>query len=187
LDTIQEAIEKQQRLRIVYAAPRRESSERVVEPYCSWYASGRMYLVAWCLKADDVRVFAVQRIQSAELLDELFEPDPDFEPGAFTRQSFGVYQGPVYRVIVELRPEVAHLVREFRYHHSQRLADVPWGVRLTMQAGGLPEIATWVAGFGGMARPVAPPELVEAVRRLHEEGLEVLTSGGVTQNDNASR
>jgi hypothetical protein len=38
---------------------------------------------------------------------------------------------------------------------------------------GLPEIAAWVAGFGGEARAVAPKELVEAVKGLHRRGLEV--------------
>jgi predicted DNA-binding transcriptional regulator YafY len=53
-----------------------------------------------------------------------------------------------------------------------------------MEAAGLPEIAAWVAGFGGEARVVAPKELVQAVKALHRRGLEVAeTGGGVTSDD----
>jgi len=55
-----------------------------------------------------------------------------------------------------LLPKVAHLIRERRFHVSQQVTEVGKGVRLKMGAAGLPEIAAWVAGFGGEARVVAP-------------------------------
>jgi predicted DNA-binding transcriptional regulator YafY len=86
--------------------------------------------------------------------------------------------GEVEAVAVEFTGAVAHLVRERRFHHTQRLTDLDGGgVRLEMQVAGLPEVAAWVAGFGGAARPLAPPALVEAVRRLHEEGLRAVAEG----------
>ncbi|MBI4700555.1 MAG: WYL domain-containing protein [Deltaproteobacteria bacterium] len=110
-------------------------------------------------------------VRRAELRDDTFEPDPSFDPAAFARQGFGVFHGPTCGFVIDFDEAVAHLVRERRYHHSQELHELPGGVRLTMTASGLPEVASWVAGFGGQARPVAPPELVEAVARLHREGL----------------
>ena len=57
-------------------------------------------------------------------------------------------------------------------------------MRLRMEAAGLPEIAAWVAGFGGDARAIAPPELVEAVARLHRDGLRAVeTERDVTSGD----
>jgi predicted DNA-binding transcriptional regulator YafY len=173
LDAVQEAIERQHALRIRYRAPRREGEERVIEPYSTWYAAGRVYVIAYCRRAEDVRTFAAQRIERAEVLDEPFEPIADFDPAAYVRSTFGVYRGPVYRYVIDFAEEVAHLVRERRYHHTQRITDRPDGVRLTFEAAGLPEVAAWVASLGGLARAVSPRELVEAVRRLHERGLEV--------------
>lgn len=175
LEAIREAITKQQRLAIEYAKPRRDPERRVVEPYCTWYASGRVYLVAYCHKAEDVRTFALQRIQNAQVLDEAFDLASDFDPAAFSRLGFGVYHGPVHRVVIDFAPEVAHLIREHRYHHSQRVEELSGGgVRLRMTAAGLPEMAAWVAGFGGRAVAREPEELVAAVRRLHEAGLRAL-------------
>ena len=171
---VEEAIGRQHKLHIRYRSPRREPTDRTVRPYCTWYAAGRVYLVAWCERADDVRTFALQRLLEAEVLDEAFEADPGFNPVAFTRLGFGVFHGPVYHVVVDFSTDVAHLIRERRYHETQRVSDRPRGVRLTMDAAGLPEVAAWVAGFGASARPIAPPELVEAVRELHEGGLRSL-------------
>lgn len=180
---IQESIHKQQVLRVEHRKPGGALRLREVEPYLTWFAAGRLYLVAHCRSAEDVRTFAVHRIEGAEVLDEPFELDPTFDAAAFTRKGFGVFHGATWRVVIELDEEVAHLVRERRFHHSQRVVERPGGVRLVMECAGLPEIASWVAGFGGQARAVAPTELAERVRRIHEDGLAV-TGGGATRGDN---
>lgn len=174
LTTLHEAIEKQHRLRIRYAAPGRPRSERTVDPYSTWYAQGRAYLIAFCHKAKDYRTFELHRFESAETLDEPFEPDPSFSAASFVKMGFGVYHGPVHDIVIDFDAEVAHLVRERRYHDTQAIEEHGSGVRVRMRAAGLPEIAAWLAGFGGRARPVAPAELVDQVASIHRRGLEAL-------------
>lgn len=183
LEAIHEAIEKQQRLSIKYATPGKHPEKRTIDPYCTWFASGRVYLVAYCHKAEDTRTFAVQRIQHAEVLDESFETDPAFDPASFTRKGFGVFHGPVHRVTIDFSQKVAHLIRERRFHVTQQVTDHGQGVRLKMEAAGLPEIAAWVAGFGGDARAVGPKELVEAVKIIHCQGLAVAETAGGMSSD----
>jgi predicted DNA-binding transcriptional regulator YafY len=184
IDSIHEAIEKEQVLRLRYLAPGKPPEDRLVEPYCTWFAAGRMYLVGNCRKAEDVRTFAVQRIDEATVLDETYEPDPTFDAAAFTRKGFGVFHGPTFRVSIDFSPRVAHLIQERRYHATQQVIPRGRGVRLKMEAAGLPELAAWVAGFGGDARAIAPPELVAAVQKLHEDALAVATSRrDVTSDD----
>jgi predicted DNA-binding transcriptional regulator YafY len=43
---------------------------------------------------------------------------------------------------------------------------------VVLDAAGLPELASWVASFGGAVRAREPAELVEMVRDLHRKGLE---------------
>lgn len=184
IEAIHEAVEKQHRLRIRYQTPGKVPEARRIDPYCTWFASGRMYLVAFCHTAEDIRTFSVQRVETAEVLDEPFDPDPAFDPAAFTRKGFGVFHGPTYRVTIDFSKRVAHLIRERRYHASQEVSERGQGVRLKMEAAGLPEIAAWVAGFGGDARAIAPPELVKAVAHLHREGLRAVeTNRDVTSGD----
>jgi predicted DNA-binding transcriptional regulator YafY len=180
LESIDEAIQKQHALAIDYAAPGKPFARRVVEPYAVWFASGRVYLLAHCRTAGAVRTFAVARIQGAEVLDEAFDPPPEFDAGDYVSRAFGVFQGATHEVVIDFSAEVAHVPRERRLHPTQSLQPLAGGeVRLRMSAAGLPEIAAWIAGFGGKARPVAPPELRERVERIHRAGLEV--SSGVTR------
>jgi predicted DNA-binding transcriptional regulator YafY len=178
LAAIGDAIGRQHRLRIRYAKPGASPEPRTVDPYATWYAAGRVYLIAYCHVARDVRTFAVPRIVGAEVLDEAFEPVAGFDPSAFSRLGFGVYHGAVAQVVIDFGPAVAHLLRERRYHETQRVEGrADGGVRLRFEAAGLPEIAAWVAGFGGHAVVVDPPELVEAVRALHQAALAAIERG----------
>jgi len=93
-------------VRIDYATPGKPTEARTIDPYCTWFAAGSVYVVAYCHKAEDTRTFAVQRIKRATVLDEAFDPDPSFDPAAFTRKGFGVYHGPVYRVTIDFSPKV---------------------------------------------------------------------------------
>jgi proteasome accessory factor B len=184
IDSIHEAIAKEQVLQIRYAVPGKAPEDRVVEPYCIWFAAGRMYLVGYCRRAEDVRTFAVQRIEEATVLEETYEPDPTFDAAAFTRKGFGVFHGPTFRITIDFSPRVAHLIRERRYHATQQVTPRGQGVRLKMEAAGLPELAAWIAGFGGGARVISPPELVAAVEKLHRDGLAVSTTRrDVTSDD----
>lgn len=173
IDSIHEAIEKQHVIRLRYAAPGRAVEHRTVEPYCTWFATGRMYLVGYCRKAEDIRTFAIQRIEEATVTDDPFDPDPSFDAAAFTRKGFGVYHGPTFRITIDFSARVAHLIHERRFHATQQVSPRGNGVRLKMEAAGIPELASWVAGFGGDARVIAPSELSKAVEALHRNAMAV--------------
>jgi predicted DNA-binding transcriptional regulator YafY len=177
----QSGIDEQQKLRIVYAKPGEEPRARIVRPHLMWVTKGALYLVGIDEDAEDWRTFAVQRILEAEVLDDGFEPDPNFDPEHFTQRGFGVFHGPKHDVVLVLEAEVAYVAHERKLHPTQKLQKLPEGrLKVTMEAAGLPEIAAWVASFGGRIRPVAPRELVEKVRSIHQRGLESLSRGPVT-------
>lgn len=175
LEMVGEACIEEQCLHILYEAPGKPPEERTVEPHLVWSAAGRAYLVAYCRKATGFRTFAVQRIRRAHLLDECFERRAELDEEEYVQRGFGVMHGAVHEITVHFTPSVAHLARERAWHASQELTELPDGsCDLHMRAAGLPEIAAWVASFGGKVRPVRPPELVSAVRELHREGLEAV-------------
>lgn len=166
-DAAREAIEKEQLLAITHAKPGEAPRRRVVEPYGTWIADGRAYLVARSPGKAQPQHFHLARIAAAEVLDETFERDPSFSLEEFAQTGFGAFHGPVHDVTIELGPEVAHLARENEYHATQALEELDGGrVLLRMQTAGLPRLAAWVAGFGGKARAVEPPELIGMVRAL---------------------
>ncbi len=174
LERLEQGIREHRRLRLVhFAAHRHETLPRTVDPYGIWYVDGALYLVAFDHLRSDHRKFLVDRIRDVTVLDETFEPDPDFDLHAYVGRGFRVWHGAVYRVAVEFSPELAHLPWERRYHRTQKLHPLSDGrLRVTFDSAGLPELAAWVASFGGLLRALEPPELVEMVRDLHRGGLE---------------
>ncbi len=171
---IREAIAKLHALAITYETPGKPAGRRIVEPYATWIAGGRPYLVGFCRTAGEVRTFALVRIHEAAVLDKEFEPDPTFNVADFAGKGVGVYHGAVHQIALELASEVAHLAKERALHRTQTVESLPDGrALLRIEAAGLPEIAAWVASFGGQVRAVEPPELVEMVRAMFVRGAEV--------------
>jgi predicted DNA-binding transcriptional regulator YafY len=173
---IEEAIQKEHSLRLSYWSPkgsRGEQTEREVDPYVLWFADGRLYLVGWCHLRRELRMFLVDRIRAVEVLDRSFDRDPGFDAREYIGRGFSVWHGESHDIRLLFRPEVAHLPRERRFHHTQQVHGQPDGsALLSMQAAGLPQLAAWIAGFGGLVRVQAPRVLADMVRELHLAGLE---------------
>ncbi len=177
IDLLEEACAVEQVLQVVYAAPLQDATTRQVEPHLLWFHAGRAYLVAYCRLAQAFRTFAVQRIQKVQLLDESFERRAEFHPEQYTGAGFGVLHGAAQTVVIDFDAEVAHIANEREWHPTADVTALAGGgARLTMHVGGMPEVAAWLAGFGGKARAVAPPSLVECVRALHQAGLQQYAS-----------
>lgn len=89
---LQEAATARRQVRLTYFVPARdEESERVVDPRGVVTAQGRSYLDAYCHSADAPRLFRLDRISAAEVLDSTTTTDPapprDLSEGLLTRSS----------------------------------------------------------------------------------------------------
>lgn len=170
--TITHAHDEGQCLLLAYDTPNKSVTHRVVEPHLLWVHGGRPYLVAYCRTSSEFRKFAIQRIQSATVHEDTFERRTDFDPRVFTGLGFGVWHGQRYDFAIRFEATVAHLADERSWHATQRVtANADGSATLEFTASGLPEVAAWVASFGGELQAQAPAELVEAVRSLHRAGL----------------
>jgi len=97
---LKRAVEERRQVEIeYYAFGRDEVTRRVVDPYAVYSASGQWYLSAYCHAVDDDRVFRVDRVREALLLESSFEPPAD-------RPVPAVYQARPgdERVVLELQP-----------------------------------------------------------------------------------
>ncbi|GAB3299911.1 WYL domain-containing protein [Epidermidibacterium keratini] len=73
--TLRGALQQQRAVRLHYYVPTRdEVTDRVVDPLRLIRVDGQDYLEAWCRRAEDVRIFRLDRIESATVLDEPAAP-----------------------------------------------------------------------------------------------------------------
>lgn len=177
-DVIHHALEREHKLEIEHRSPKRDAVTRTVDPYCFWYDAGATYLVGFCHRAGAVRKFHLRRVLAARELDAPFERDPSFDMDAYVRSAFGAHHGGVVRIVFKATAQVAHLFEETLWHPTQTVSTCEGGVRVTMDCGGLEQVARWLAGFGSDVCPVEPEQLSVHLRRIHEGGIAALSGGG---------
>jgi predicted DNA-binding transcriptional regulator YafY len=166
---ISEAVMRRRLLKLDYYKPNEdEYTERTVEPY--YLINGRegWYVASYDPAKEDVRHFRLDRIRSAEILDETYEPRPEVQPSADVEGWTRTGEVEASRTArVWISADRARWAREERTV-SQELADGSVIVELSFAG------ADWLvrevlkeAGDAAILEPEDAREAVlEAVRRL---------------------
>jgi proteasome accessory factor C len=163
LATIREAIQRERRIRIVYQARSTEqTTERAVDPWAVFLASGRWYLAGWCHNVADERVFRVDRMQSVVVLDEEAGIPDDVDLSRFATPAF---EGEgVQAVVLEVAPEARWVVDHYPIASKEQI-EQGW-VRIGLKAGGTAWLERLLLSLGARARVVEPEDLKVRVREL---------------------
>jgi len=161
INALTQAVFNKRIVTILHRSPQHEEAiEREVDPYKLWYVNNGLYLVGHCHRDDDLRTFAVERIQSANLTNRRFEMPPDFNFEEFRKTAFNVIWGEPQEVRIRFSPSQAPYIRERTWHASQKIEAEPDGsVVLTLVVRDLWEVKRWLIGFGAEAEVLEPREL----------------------------
>lgn len=158
---INDAVVNKRHLRIrYYSMGRKKESRRVVAPYKLWFFDGSFYMLGYCRLRDDIRLFALDRIKSYDLLDTTFETPHDFDIEDLLRSSFGAYLGKPVRLVVRFSSKVAGYIQEKIWHQSQVIEQVGDGsilFKADVAAG--QEIKFWIMKWGAEALVLEPDSL----------------------------
>jgi hypothetical protein len=80
----------------------------------------------------------MERIEAYQLLDQPFDPDPNFSALPYLAQGFMGSLGPRFEVAIQFDAYQARYIRERQWHPTQSMEEVPdGGVILRFQSGGL--------------------------------------------------
>jgi len=165
LETVRAGCSENQAIECVYFSVNSQSeTKRKLGPHYLYYARGGLYLVAEDFGDHKVKVFALPRMKSATLLDEEYK-GTIVTPEEMFVGALNVYAGKEPKEItIEFETDIAHFVRERRWHYTQRIIALDGGkIRLQLDAGETPELISWVLGFGPSAKVITPESLAEKV------------------------
>ena len=169
---VEQAVRERRQLRLTYYVPARDQeSDRVVDPRGLVTAHGHAYLDAWCHSAEAPRLFRLDRVHGATLLDERVttpaEPPRDLGEGLFARSEdttlVTVLLAPQARWVVEYYP-----VEDVRPQPSGELevdllvADARWLERFLLR-------------LAPHASVVSPREFTESFLAQAREALKLYT------------
>ncbi len=170
LESITEAWARARLMRIeYYSRERPQLHEARVEPYFLevGIAGSSTYLIANSLTHGAIRTFKVERIKTADILEEEFSPPAIDDLVAALGQGWGVYlaeddEWP--EVEIRFSASVAFRLSEAMWHPSQKLSALPGGgCVLTFKAPSLVEVLPWIRGWGPDAEVLKPQALREVL------------------------
>ena len=167
-----EAITSRRRVHLRYLVPARdEATERDVDPMRVVGLDGRWYLEGWCHRAEDTRMFRLDRVEELTVLHVDGTPPPQARERDLGAGSFQA--GPDdLTITLRLAPRATWVSD---YYPVDSVTDLPadegGGQEVTLRAGDTAWLERLVRRHGGAVTVLDPPEVVERVRATAADAL----------------
>ena len=183
MSAVKDALTSHRRIHLRYYVPTRdETTERDVDLMRVVNLDGQWYAEGWCHRAHDVRLFRLDRIESATVLDLDGSPPPDARP----RDLGDVFiPGPSdLTVVIDVSAEAAWIADYYPNEGvtratggdpggdpsgkrgapgDQSASGADGSIQVTLKVADPALVRRLMLRLGGEARVVDPPELVDAV------------------------
>ena len=144
-----------------------EATERRVDPYFIEPAAAghASYLIAYCHRAGEIRMFKIERIKSLELTPDEYVVPSDFDATAYLSSAWGIVAGDeVETVKLRFEKDLAPIMEETRWHPSQSVERQGDGSAVvTFVVTSTFELCAWVMGWGEKVEVLEPESLREEV------------------------
>jgi predicted DNA-binding transcriptional regulator YafY len=134
---------------------------------------GQWYLVGHCRLRGEVRTFRVDRIQRAVHIEQNFAVPDDFDLQMYMRRT--MYE-PSTNVVVRFAPRIAALIREDRAPWMHVADQEDGSIHVQFGVSTLEWVVGWVLSYGGVAKVLEPPELIERVHKAAQGALKQYTA-----------
>lgn len=163
-DRLGVAVRERRQVRLRHhSSVRDEVTERVVDPVAVTAAEGNLYLDAWCHRAGEQRLFRLDRVLEAEVLDTTAETQvgpQDLTHGAFRSEQVTAH------ATLRVGPGAAWVSEYYPVERTTPVQEGPYagGLELVVPMGDADWLVGLLLGLGGEAEVLDPPELAARVR-----------------------
>jgi proteasome accessory factor C len=163
------AVTQKRQVKLDYYVPTRdESTARVVDPLRVVSADGNTYLDAYCHLAEDQRLFRLDRISSAEVLDSPVDRHAGLQPRDLAA---GIFQPSGDELLVTLRLDrSARWVAEY-YPVERSRNERGGGLTVWLRIGDPALLTRLMLRLGASAELLEPAGLAEEVRTVARQAL----------------
>ncbi|HLN76263.1 MAG TPA: WYL domain-containing protein [Nocardioidaceae bacterium] len=166
---LERAVQEGRQVRLGYYVPARdEATDRTVDPLRIVTAEGHTYLDAWCRTAEDRRLFRLDRVSSAEVLDSPVDDHSDLPPRDLSEGIFSPSPDDLLATLL-LEPSARWVAEYYPVESTDEAGGGALRVRLRV---GDPEWLTrLMLRLGGAAQVEEPTELSDAVHHAAADAL----------------
>ncbi|HWS76224.1 MAG TPA: WYL domain-containing protein [Quisquiliibacterium sp.] len=169
-EVVGSALVQRHRLDIAYyTRGRNDRGRREISPQRLVHYRNTWYLDAWCHRTDSLRVFALDAIEDAKMIDRkarnVSQAELDRELGA----GYGIYRGKALRwAVLRFSPEAARWVSAETWHPKQEARTLEDGCyELRLPYAGTPELEMDILRHGENVEVVSPEGLRKRIAERH--------------------
>jgi predicted DNA-binding transcriptional regulator YafY len=136
-----------------------------INPLYFFERDGGLYVFVITTKYGDVRLLAVERIKSIELIEQQFKSPNDFDPAVLLKKAFGVFWDDPFTAKIWFSASQARYIRERKWAENETIEEQADGsIILTMDTSGRYDVKRWVMSIGADAELLEPKELRDELR-----------------------
>jgi predicted DNA-binding transcriptional regulator YafY len=148
-----------------YSAESNVTRTHILDPYHLHNVNGNWYLFAFEQNWGRVFTFHVGRIHSLQILNQSFEPLPNFDAAQRVADMLGAEAGDeVLHVAIRFNDYQASFMRDREFHPSQQIEELPdGGLILRFQTSSWGEVTRFILQYGSNAEVLEPTDLREEI------------------------
>lgn len=138
--------------------------EYPIEPLHFFEKNGGLYIFANIAKYREIRILAVERIETIEPTGERFAYPKDFDPEGFLSEAFDMVTDAPFKLKVWFSAEQARYIQERTWRKGQKIIGGKDGsIVIEMKTSGWWDVKKWVMSFGPEAKVLAPKKMRDEI------------------------
>jgi proteasome accessory factor B len=165
---IEKAVRERETLEVVYHTQSRDATaRRRIDPYHLANVDGDWFLLAYCHKHQEVRVFKPARIRSVRATGQIFVPR-NFDPAAFLQTKLGTMSGDrIFDAVLRFDATLAAHILERDWGAGYKIQTLMnGGVEITFRSENADAVIRWCLSWGPGAEVVSPPWVRRRARQI---------------------
>jgi len=165
-ESVFKAISKHYTISIKYhSLSSEQSTTRNVDPYHLFHHQGVWYFCGYCHKRQEIRDFALDRIQQCSLTNNRFTIPENFCAEEYLHQAFRMIKGDTVKIKAHFDAYQAKWIRERIWHPTQAIEELPNGELLLTLEADAHEIKQWILSYGIHAEIIEPDSLRKEIKQ----------------------
>ena len=167
LPLILEAIQSKKKVWFIYTSFIKGAGKpRKVSPLFLKEYRNRWYLISYDPSQQDIRTYALDRMEEPKILEEHQETPKEFDPETYFQNAMGItsYKGDAHTIVLKVQEVAAKYLKSQPIHHSQKIIkEAQDGTYFELKLLLSEELIRTLLSYGGEIQVVKPEELKSLV------------------------
>lgn len=168
LEIILNAIMEKSVLSVTYQSYQGDAKVHELSAYLLKEYRNRWYVIGYSDKAENIRVFALDRIKDIQKSKSKYKSDSDFKPEDYFKYSLGItqlHEANPEKVILSFTPIQAQYILSQPLHHSQQtIVENKKEVQVQLEIYITVELIMTILSFGAGVKVIKPLSLKKTIR-----------------------